>query len=248
MSRISTIGVLGGMGPEATNQLCALITANTPVSRDQDHIPVITYNNSHIPGRVQAVRGVGLSPVSEMIRTAQVLERAGADMLLMPCNLAHFFLEEVQAGVSIPILDMIEETVKYTVETYPQCRQAGILASTPTIQCGIYDRAFRKYDKRLLAPDARDQEDKVMRAIYGKEGIKCGHKTVPRALLTHAAERLIAAGAEVIIAGCTEVSLVLTPEHTPFVVIDPLEIIARVAVARAKAGERAPRATPAVSL
>lgn len=250
MSNVLTIGVLGGMGPEATNQLCALITAHTPVGRDQDHIPVITFNNSLIPGRVQAVSGGGVSPVPEMIRTARVLERAGADFLLMPCNLAHFFIEEVQAGVRIPLLDMIEETVKYTVERYPQCRQAGILASTPTIECGIYDRAFLKHGVRLLAPDARDQTDKVMRAIYGEDGIKCGHKTAPRALLIEAAERLIAAGAEVVIAGCTEVSLVLTPEHSPFVVIDPLEIIARVAVARARAceGVRAPREAPAASL
>ncbi|HLL73472.1 MAG TPA: amino acid racemase [Pyrinomonadaceae bacterium] len=250
MSNVLTIGVLGGMGPEATNQLCALITAHTPVSRDQDHIPVITFNNSLIPSRVQAVNGGGISPVPEMVRTAQVLERAGADMLLMPCNLAHFFIEEIQAGVRIPLLDMIEETVKYTVERYPQCRRAGILASTPTIECGLYDKAFRKHSVRLLAPGAQDQEDRVMSAIYGEAGIKCGHKTAPRALLIEAAERLVVAGAEVVIAGCTEVSLVLTPENSPFVVIDPLEIIARVAVARAKSGEgaSAPPEIPAASL
>ena len=235
------------MGPEATNQLCTLITANTPVSRDQDHIPVITFNNSLIPSRVQAIGGGGESPVPEMIRTAQILARAGADMILMPCNLAHFFIEEIQAGVGVPVLNMIEETVKYTVERYTQCRRVGLLASTPTIECGIYDKAFREHDVRLLVPDARDQEDEVMKAIYGSEGIKCGHKSAPRALLTGAAERLVAAGAEVIIAGCTEVSLVLTPEDSPFVVIDPLEIIARVAVARAKAGERAPREISAAS-
>jgi aspartate racemase len=251
MSHISTIGVLGGMGPEATNQLCALITANTHVSRDQDHIPVITFNNSLIPSRVQAVNGSGgESPVPEMIRTAQILERAGADMILMPCNLAHFFIEEIQAGVGVPLLNMIEETVKYTVEHYPQCRSVGLLASTPTIECGIYDKAFRRHDVRLLAPDAPHQEDEVMRAIYGSDGIKCGHKTAPRALLTRAAERLVGVGAEVIIAGCTEVSLVLRPYNSPFVVIDPLEIIARVAVARARAGESvrsAPREISAAS-
>lgn len=238
MSKILTIGVLGGMGPEATNQLCALITANTAVSRDQDHIPVITYNNPLIPDRVKAARGGddALSPLPEMSRTAQVLERAGADMLLLPCNLAHFFIADVQASVRIPILNMIEETVNYTVENYPQCRRVGLLASTPTIECGIYDKAFRKHDKQLLAPDAGDQEDKVMKAIYGSEGIKCGHKMEPRNLLKDAAERLTQRGAEVIIAGCTEVSLVLSQNNSPFIVIDPLEIIARVAVAHAKPG------------
>jgi aspartate racemase len=236
MSKILTIGVLGGMGPEATNQLCALITANTVASRDQDHIPVITYNNARIPERVAAVRGVegALDPVPEMSRTAQVLERAGADLLLMPCNLAHFFIADVQAAVSIPFLNMIEETVNYTVAKYPQCQRVGLLASTPTIECGIYERAFHKHDRQLLVPDAAEQEEKVMKAIYGSEGIKGGRKTVPRQLLQEAAERLAERGAEVIIAGCTEVSLVLSQENSSLEVIDPLAVIARAAVAQAR--------------
>ena len=238
MSKILTIGVLGGMGPEATNKLCELITANTVVSRDQDHIPVITYNNSRIPERVAAVRdGNAPSPVPEMSRTARVLERAGADLLLLPCNLAHFFIADVQASVRVPILNMIEETVNFTAEHYPQCRRVGLLASTPTIECGIYERAFGRHGTEVLAPGVADQAQKVMEAIYGSEGIKCGHKTGPRRLLQEAAEQLAARGAEVIIAGCTEVSLVLkSREDSPLDVIDPLEISARVAVAHARQG------------
>jgi aspartate racemase len=235
MSNISTIGILGGMGPEATNQLCALITAHTAVGKDQDHVPVVTFNNSLIPDRVRAAYGGGESPVPEMIRTARVLEQAGAGFLLMPCNLAHLFRGEVQAAVGIPILDMIEETVGYIVEHYPQCRVAGILASTPTLESGLYHESFQKHDKRLLAPGADEQAEFVMKAIYGAQGIKCGFKDAPRALLTGAAERLVGAGAEMIVAGCTEVSLVLNSGNSPFIVIDPLEIIARVAVARAGA-------------
>ncbi|HZH90316.1 MAG TPA: amino acid racemase [Pyrinomonadaceae bacterium] len=236
MSNVSTIGILGGMGPEATNQLCALITGRTPVGKDQDHVPVITFNNSHIPDRVHAAYGRGESPVPEMIRTARVLEGAGADFLLMPCNLAHLFLRDVQAAVRIEILDMIEETVRYIAEQYPQCGQAGILASTPTLQSGLYHEALRKHGRRLVAPNEDEQAGKVMKAIYGREGIKCGYKDEPRVLLSEAAEHLVAEGAEMIIAGCTEVSLVLTSENSPFIVIDPLEIIARVAVERAKSG------------
>lgn len=236
MSKILTIGVLGGMGPEATNQLCALLTANTRAIRDQDHIPVITYNNAHIPERVAAVRGDegAQNPVPEMRRTAQVLEQAGANLLVMPCNLAHYFIADVQAAVRIPVLNMIEETVNFTVRNYPQCRRVGLLASTPTIECGIYDREFRKHDMQLFVPDADEQQNKVMKAIYGSEGIKGGQKTVPRSLLKDAAKRLTERGADVIIAGCTEISLVLSPEDSPFIVIDPLAIVARVAVAHAK--------------
>jgi aspartate racemase len=238
MADFSTIGILGGMGPEATNHLCALITALTPVSRDQDHIPVITYNNPYIPDRVRAVRGDhdAESPVPEMIRTAQVLENAGADMLLMPCNLAHFYADDIQKGIRIPLLNMVEETVKFTVENYPQCKKVGIVASTPTLSCGIYGKAFTKHGRILIGPDREEQETKVMRAIYAEDGIKCGYKTKPRALLKEVAERLTIRGAEIIIAGCTEASLVMKQKNSPFVVIDPMEVIARVAVKKAMSG------------
>src|ERR1044071_508945 len=238
MANFSTIGILGGMGPEATNQLCALITALTPVKRDQDHIPVITYNNPQIPDRVGAVRGLSVTPLPEMIRTARVLEEAGADMLLMPCNLAHFYLDDIQKAVRIPFLNMIEETVSFTVEHYPHCRKVGIIASTPTIECGIYDKAFRKHDRLLISPNKDEQEAKVMTAIYAPDGIKGGYKRKPRALLMEVGRALVANGAEVIIAGCTEVSLVMKEKDSPFVVIDPMEVIARVAVERAMRGEQ----------
>jgi aspartate racemase len=236
MSDFSTIGILGGMGPEATNKLCALITAFTPVTRDQDHIPVITYNNPQIPDRVRAVYGASQSPVPEMIRTARVLEEAGADMLLMPCNLAHFYLADVQKAIRIPFLNMIEETVNYAVEHYPHCRKVGIVASTPTIECGIYDKAFRRHDRVLISPERDEQEAKVMRAIYAPDGIKCGYKRKPRALLMEVGHALVSSGAEIIIAGCTEASLVMKRKDSPFVVIDPMEVIARVAVKRAMRG------------
>jgi aspartate racemase len=231
----ATIGILGGMGPEATNKLCALITANTPVTRDQDHIPVITFNNPRIPDRVKAMSG-GQSPLPEMVRTARVLEDAGADMLLMPCNLAHYYIEELRAAVRVPMLDMVEEAVRFAVESYPLLRTAGLLASTPTLRCGIYERRFSPYGWRVIAPRDDWQESRVMEAIYGERGIKRGHKTRPSALLKAAARDLAANGAEVIIAGCTEVSLVLTPKNSPHIVIDPLEILARRAVEKATGG------------
>jgi aspartate racemase len=231
-----TIGILGGMGPEATNRLCALITSLTPARRDQDHVPVITYNNARIPDRVAGVYGGAESPVPELVRTARVLEGAGADMLLMPCNLAHFFVGEVRSAVGVPVLDMVEESVGFVVERHPQCRAAGLLASSPTLRCGLYENYFRARGIEVIAPCDEVQESKVMGAIYGPRGIKGGHKTRPRALLKEAARGLTDAGADVLVAGCTEVSLVLSPSDVSVPVVDPLEVIAGVAVRLALAG------------
>jgi aspartate racemase len=235
MKNVSTIGVLGGMGPEATNRLCELITALTHARKDQEHIPVITFNNSLIPSRVGALRGAGESPLPEMIRTAQVLERAGADFLLMPCNLAHCFLDEVRREVHVPVLDMIEETVKYAVAQYPDFYKVGLLASTPTIENRLYEKSFAPYRRVVLKPTASEQQSKVMEAIYGARGIKSGYKEEPAALLMEAAHGLLTNGAELIIAGCTEVSLVMTEGRAPCPVIDPMEVLARVAIERARA-------------
>lgn len=237
MNSVATIGVLGGMVPEATNRLCALITQLTPVSKDQDHIPVITFNNSLIPPRVGAISGMGESPVPEMVRTARVLERAGADLLVMPCNLAHYFIDEVQRGVRIPILNMIEETVGFIVTTHPGLHTLGLLASTPTIENGLYEKSFAGQQRVVLSPDASDQEAKVMEAIYGQHGIKSGYKAEPRELLMEAARKLVLRGSQLIIAGCTEVSIVLEQGSLPVPIIDPMEVLARVAVERAMAGD-----------
>jgi aspartate racemase len=237
MTEHLTIGILGGMGPEATNKLCALITAKTPARRDQDHIPVITYNNPCIPDRVKAIYGDGESPVPELARTARVLEDSGADMLLMPCNLAHFFIKEVQSAVRVPVLDMVEETVRFVIEHHPLCRRTGLLASSPTIRCRIYENSFHSHGITVFTPGKEDQEQKVMSAIYGDEGIKCGHKTGPRALLEDAARGLVDGGAEVVIAGCTEISLVLSQGSVSVPVIDPIEVISGVAVRLARAAK-----------
>lgn len=242
MTNVSTIGVLGGMGPEATNRLCALITELTPVSRDQEHIPVITYNNSLIPDRVGAADGRSESPVPEMVRTARVLEQAGADMIVLPCNLAHYFIDEVQREIRIPILNMIEETVKFIIEQHPSLRTAGLLASTPTIKHSLYERSFAAHGRVVLTPAIAEQEDLVMKAIYGERGIKCGYKDEPRSLLTEAAQGLLTKGAELIIAGCTEVSLVLAQDaRASFQVVDPMEVMARVAVEKARSGYGKPQ-------
>ena len=236
MTSVSTIGVLGGMGPEATNRLCALITALTPVAKDQDHIPVITYNNSLIPDRVGAADGLSESPLPEMVRTARVLERAGAGLLVMPCNLAHLFIEELQREIQIPILNMIEETTRFVIAQYPSLRRVGLLASAPTIRHRLYESSFDKHQRVVIVPEPAAQQALVMEAIYGPRGIKRGHKDEPRALLTEAAQQLLNKGAELIIAGCTEVSLVLGDGQAAFDVVDPLEAVARVAVERARAG------------
>jgi aspartate racemase len=236
----STIGIIGGMGPAATNRLCALITEKTPAAGDHEHIPVITYNNPNIASRVDNILFGGDDPAPELIRTAQVLELAGADFLLMPCNSAHHYIHVLSQHVNIPVVDMIALTVAALQERHGDARRIGILASTPTLYCKMFAAPLAQRGLTLIEPDEESQS-RIMDAIHSKDGIKGGFKRGPRTILTGAGSELMTRGAQVIIAGCTEVSLVLTSKTAPFPLVDPLELLADEAVGLALSGFKAQR-------
>jgi len=112
------IGVLGGMGPEATLQLYREILAQTSalkqVRKDQDHLCVITYSNPKIPSRPLAIQGTGENPVPLLVDTARALVRAGADFIVMPCVTVHFFIEELQKNTTVPFISIIDVIENHT--------------------------------------------------------------------------------------------------------------------------------------
>lgn len=229
---MKTLGVLGGMGPEATNQFLATVTALTPAIVDQDHIPVLCFNNAAIPDRTNAILVGSTSPLPELIRTAQLLERAGAQLLVMPCNTAHFFYEQLVPHVSVPFLHLLREAAAAARAACPASRRLGLLATAGTIRSGIYRQPLADAGFQLLVPDDSEQETLVAPAITA---LKRMDKERARELLVLAAERLSERGAEVIVAGCTEIPLVLTQELVSVPLVDSAVALARRAVALALA-------------
>jgi len=110
MAKRELAGIVGGMGPLATIELMRLVMEETPATCDQEHIPLLVYSNPQVPDRTKAVLGEGQSPVQALIESSRLLEKAGVTFLVFPCNTAHYFLPEVQSAVSVPIINMIEET------------------------------------------------------------------------------------------------------------------------------------------
>lgn len=227
-----TIGIIGGMGPEATADLYLKIIRATPARRDQDHFHVLIDSNPAIPDRTAAIFGRGEDPVPALQETARNLELAGADFLVMPCNTAHYFYSEIRAAVRIPILHMMRETAAYTVDRWPGLRRVGLLATDGTLKTRLYHQAFAERGVEVLEPAAADQE-LVMRAIYGEDGIKAGQHEGPRRILLAVAQGLVAAGAEAVVAGCTEIPLVLRDGDLAVPVIDATWILALAAVREA---------------
>jgi aspartate racemase len=224
------IGILGGMGPEATADLFRRIIRATPAKRDQDHIRVIIDSNPKIPDRTAAIIGGGPSPLTEMTKTAKNLEKAGADFIIIPCNTAHYYYEELKKSVGIPILNVVELVAQTIREKFPNVKKVGVISTTGTVKAGIYDRALNRNMVEVIYP-SEELQDKVMEAIYDK--IKAGRIFEGKEIIVKVATRLVEEGAELIICGCTEVSLVLKGGDVPVPVLDPLQILAETAVAEA---------------
>ena len=225
------IGILGGMGPEATATLFQKIIKTTPAKKDQDHLRIIIDSNPKIPERTLAILGKGESPLKQLQETLHNLEKAGAEIIAMPCNTAHYYYNELQASANVPIINMISETVASIHNSFPNIKKIGLLATTGTVKSRIYHKAITGME--VITPDDSEQEI-VMNAIYGERGVKAGFtQGKSRNALLEVAKGLIDRGAEAIIVGCTEISLVLSQEDLPVPLIDALQVLAEAVIREA---------------
>jgi len=233
------VGVVGGVGPAATVDFLQKIVRNTPAARDQDHIKLLVEQNPQIPDRTENLIGDGADPTVSLYATCKRLEDGDADIIAIPCNTAHAFVERIQPYLNIPIVNMLTVTVSYLRETYPALRDIGVLATSGTIESGVYRKALESEGLQQVVPEPALQE-RVMEAIYGKHGVKAGFSTGQcQEDIAAAVEGLIAQGVEVVVLGCTELPLLLTGSE--FVgnsgarvkLVDPTDVLARQCIAYA---------------
>jgi len=225
------IGILGGLGPEATVDLFYKIVKLTPVEKDQDHFRIIIDNNPKIPDRTDAIMGNGKDPLPELIATAQNLEKAGANFIIMPCNTAHYFISEIQQSIKIPILNMIKETAHHVKSIFPSIKNVGLLATKGTYKTGLYNSFFKEKNIKILIPSPLEQ-DKIMDIIYKiKSSILTKEMKNQMRVIS---EEQIKKGAQAIIACCTEIPLILKDGDIKAPVIDPTTILAKRAIEEAR--------------
>jgi aspartate racemase len=222
------VGILGGMGPEATVTIFKNILQATPAQSDQNHLRILIYNNPKIPDRTAAICNDGENPLPALITSAKLLEQAGVDFIAMPCVTAHYFYEEIQTALHIPILHIIKETLKLASTRYADCTTLGLLSTMGTSKTGLFQRFSSEWGLNILTPPEEIIQRYVMNAIYRiKSGI---FSDEPTQQLKHAAEQLIQTGAQAIIAGCTEIPLALTERDISVPFLDPLRILAQAVV------------------
>jgi aspartate racemase len=161
------------------------------------------------------------------------LARAGADFIVIPCITAHAFLPEIKSAGRVPIISLLEEALRFARKEIPGLKRAGLIASTGTVRSGLFHRTFAAAGVEIITPKEEEQA-KIVEAIFGERGIKAGvTEGRPKKLILDAGRRLVRRGARAIIAGCTEVPLVLKDGDLPVPLIEPMWIAARGAILKA---------------
>ena len=172
------LGVLGGMGPQATNTFYQFVIDRTDAQTDQEHVNALILSDSQMPDRTAAILGSGEDRervFQRLLADARLLEGAGCTVIAVPCNTSHFFLDRVQEQIGIPILHMIRETAK--VLAAQGLKRPGILATDGTIQTGLYQKEFAAFGIQAVTPRPQVQQ-LVMSLIY--DDVKAGRDCDPQ--------------------------------------------------------------------
>ena len=221
MSASARLGILGGMGPQATQVFYQRILERTDATRDQDHLPTLIFSDTGIPDRTQAIlHGDPCGCFDRLLSDAKLLESAGCTALAIPCNTSHFFVDRLQASIGIPILHMIRATARTVAKA--GWRRVGILATDGTIQAGLYQQELSALGVIPVTP-APEVQALVMNIIYdeikrGEQGSREKFAAIDRHLRTQHCDGAILA--------CTELSVFRVWHNLPAFYLDAMEVLA----------------------
>lgn len=221
------IGILGGMGPEATVLLMSRIIARTRARDDSDHIPMIVDNNTQVPSRIKAlIERIGEDPAPVLAAMAHGLEAAGAEALVMPCNTAHNYAPAIRAAASVPFLDMIELTSARAAGELEPAASVGILASPAVRITGLYDRPLANLHLKTVYPADEAAMLAAIRAIKVH-----GDHPAARSALQISADQLARAGVGAVIIACSEFSIIADAVAGVHNLVDSIDVLADASVA-----------------
>lgn len=225
MQNRNTLGVIGGLGPIATAHFMALVAEMTDAKVDQDHLNMIIYSVPSIPDRTAHILDNSKpNPLPQMLAIGQRLADQGASPIAIPCMTAHYFFDDLEAGISVPLVNGVKETVRHLKEN--GVKKVGIMATDGTIRSRIFRSELENQGLTAIIPGEEAQKN-VMHLIFNN--IKAG---IPAEMdkFHAAAEDLHSQGAEAIILGCTELSLIKRDYPIGPGFIDAMEVLAQQSV------------------
>ncbi len=226
------LGVIGGMGPEATAYFYEEVIAHTKAERDQDHIDMVILSHASMPDRTAAIlSGDDRGIMQSMERSVRMLENCGVQNIAIPCNTSHYFYDRIQGLTQIPVINMPGESVSYICRLYPQAVRVGIMATDGTLRTGIYANVLQEAGLVPVVPGVQAQKA-VMSLIY--DDIKTGRDGDP-AKFEQAYRDLTEQGADLVILACTEISVYKKKHTIPANCLDAMDVLVRESVIRSGA-------------
>ena len=221
------LGVLGGMGPQATQMFYQFVLDRTDAMRDQDHLPALILSDTAMPDRTSAILSGNTEEIYARLRQdAKLLEQCGCTVIAIPCNTSHYFVDRLQGELSVPIIHMIRETASALAATGK--KRPGILATDGTVRSGLYQKECAALGMEAVVPDEATQK-LVMSIIYdeikqGEQGSREKFAQIDRALRS--------AGCDCAILACTELSVFATYHSLPPFYLDAMMVLAEQSVKR----------------
>lgn len=218
------LGIIGGMGPEATSDLFLKIIKNTPAKKDQEHIPIVIDNFPQIPDRTAFLKGMGVSPLPFLLESVKRLEKCDVNYLCMPCNTAHYFADKIKASTPIPFVSIVETALESIISADKKYTKIGLMATDGTFIGKVYHRVFEENGLKINDFNS-ELQNSIMESIYL---VKSGLKKEASEIFVKTYMEIIDDGYDCLIAGCTEI-----PVLFPFVdlslsdVYDATDLLAR---------------------
>lgn len=219
------LGIIGGLGPMATAFFMEMIIEMTDAKADQEHIEMIVYNCPSIPDRTNyLLKRSADNPYPYLLKIGKQIIENGAEIIAIPCVTASCFEKKLEIELTTPIINIIEETVNYLLVN--NIKVIGLMATDGTIQCGIFQKALDIAGIKVILPDFKEQE-MVMDIIYNE--VKA-NKLVDMKKFMYVSQKLRDKGTEVIILGCTELSVLRRNNSIGADYLDAMQVLAKCVV------------------
>ena len=199
------LGILGGMGPAASAEFVVRLIEQTPASCDQEHIPFVLWNNPQVPDRSTSLRNEDDRPLPFLLQGVQVLRAVGCDLVVIPCNTAHFWYDDM-IKLKVPIVHIVDSVADALRDAGVENGTIGVMGTQATVELGLYQRKLNESGWDCIVPSKEEMDTLVQPAI---DLIKGGKIIESQPLIVKVIHSLIDRGAQAVVLGCTELPLAI---------------------------------------
>lgn len=201
------LGILGGMGPAASAEYITRLIQQTQANCDQEHIPFVLWNEPRTPDRSTSLRNGDDKPLPYLLQGIQILKTAGCDLIVIPCNTAHFWYDEL-IKLRVPIVHIVDSVAYALCDADVNSGTIGIMGTQATIELGLYQD--RLTDWNCIVPSQEEMDNIVQPAI---DLVKAGDMVKSHTMLMSVVDSLISRGAQAVVLGCTEIPLAIREDN-----------------------------------